>query len=103
MLLQNNQEIARVTTDEAGRFAITGLRGGQYNLVTLDATTPCRLWSEGTAPPSAKPSLQVYGGDLIRGQHFRVRNVITSPIFIGAAVGTAIAVPLALHNREPAS
>lgn len=103
MLLQNDREVASVTTDAAGRFAITGLRGGQYNLATLDAMTPCRLWSEGTAPPSAKPTLQVYGGDLARGQMFRARNIITSPTVIGAGIGTAIAVPLALHNREPAS
>ncbi|MCE9552171.1 MAG: carboxypeptidase-like regulatory domain-containing protein [Planctomycetes bacterium] len=103
MLMQNDHEVASVKSDENGRFAITGLRGGQYNLATLDAVTPCRLWSEGTAPPSAKPSLQVYGGDLARGQMFRARNILTSPTVIGAGIGTAIAVPLALHNREPAS
>lgn len=103
MLTQNDREVASVKTDESGRFAITGLRGGQYNLATLDAVTPCRLWSEAAAPPHAKPALQVYGGDLARGQMFRARNFFTSPVVIGAGIGTAIAVPLALHNREPAS
>jgi len=103
MLLQNGVEVAGTTTDESGRFAISGLRGGQYALATIDSVTPCRLWSATAAPPSAKPTLHVYSGDLIRGQMFRVRNFVTSPIFVGAAVGTAVAVPLALHNREPSS
>jgi hypothetical protein len=103
MLLQNGKEVASTTTDAAGGFRIAGLRGGQYTLATIDNMTPCRLWSQGTAPPSAKQSLQLYGGTLVRGQMFRARNVITSPVVIGAAIGTAVAVPLALHNREPSS
>jgi len=103
MLLQNGTEVASTTTDEAGRFSISGLRGGQYALATIDAVTPCRLWSEEAAPPSAQRVVQVYSGELIRGQMYRVRNFITNPIVVGAAIGTAVAVPLALHNREPSS
>jgi len=103
MLLRDGQEVASTTTDVAGKFAIEGLRGGKYTLATVDSVTPCRLWSEGTAPPSSQPALHIYGGDLVRGQMFRVRNFITNPVVIGAAIGTAVAVPLALHNREPSS
>ena len=103
VLVQNEQEVVRTVTDQAGRFAVTGLRGGEYSLVAGDEMTRCRFWTEGAAPPNAKEILQVYEGDLVRGQHFRARNVLTSPAVIGAAIGTAVAVPLALHNREPAS
>lgn len=102
-VLHQGQVVVSTTTDQAGRFAFTGLRGGEYTMAVNDEATLCRLWAEGTAPPSAKQYLQLYGGDVVRGQHFKARSVLTSPVLIGAAIGTAVAVPLMLHNREPQS
>ena len=48
-----NQPIANVVTDPNGNFAIDGIRGGMYQLVTPDGRTIYRLWAPGTAPPSA--------------------------------------------------
>jgi len=64
-----NHEIVRTTTDANGVFAAKGLRGGEYQLLTQDGSSSCRLWAAETAPPSAqKAALVVTGGDVVRGQ-----------------------------------
>ena len=64
-----NHEVVRTTTDENGVFAAKGLRGGQYELLTDDGVSACRLWAADTAPPAARPAaLLVSGDNVVRGQ-----------------------------------
>ena len=63
--------IATVTTDERGRFAIRGLRGGTYTIDSNTGGRTVQLWAPQTAPPSAQQGALVVAGKpgtTVRGQ-----------------------------------
>jgi hypothetical protein len=100
-------EVVRTTTDANGVFAAQGLRGGQYQLVTKDGFSMCRLWAPDTAPPAARPAaLVVSGNNVVRGQwgggpmHSWIGWVKAHPYITAGIVVTAIGVPLALADDD---
>jgi hypothetical protein len=105
---EQGQEVVATVTDQQGRFAVAGLRGGVYPIVTPQARRIYRLWAPGTAPPSAQQGAMIVSGDTIRGAGGQggLTSFLTNPLVIGGAVATAIAVPVAIHNsnrNRPAS
>jgi hypothetical protein len=109
--LQDDQgrEVAHVTTDEQGRFAVQGVRGGVHQIVTPQGRWFYRLWTTETAPPSAQQgALMVSGDETVRGAapHSGLKFWYTNPLVVGGVVATAIAVPVALtasQHHRPAS
>jgi hypothetical protein len=106
-----NFEVARTTTDANGVFAVRGLRGGQYQLMTDEGISVCRLWAPETAPPAAQPAaLVVSGGEVVRGQwgwmpgtgrlHQWAGWVRAHPFITAGAVAGAIAIPVALADDD---
>jgi len=101
-------EIVRTVTDQNGTFAAQGLRGGQYQLVTHEGISVCRLWAANTAPPAARPAaLVVTGNQVVRGQwgaagplHGSVEWVKAHPYITAGVVAAAIAIPLALADDD---
>jgi len=96
-VLQNAQEIAGAKTDAEGRFAIEGLRGGVYQVVTAQGSGVYRLWAPQTAPPSAEPAVLLVGGDVVRGQEGLV-YFLSSPWVVAGLITAAILTPLAMDN-----
>jgi hypothetical protein len=69
VLTQLDREIARTTSDREGRFEVTGLTGGVYQIRAANGTRFCRLWAPRTAPPAATDGvLVVSNSEVIRGQ-----------------------------------
>jgi hypothetical protein len=96
-------EVARTTTDANGVFAAKGLRGGQYEILTQDGVSVCRLWAPETAPPAARSAaLVVSGNDVVRGQYMGgwVDWMKAHPYITAGVVATAIAVPVALAASD---
>ena len=58
--------VARTKADEEGHYAVKGLRGGVHQV----NTTVTRLWTEGTAPASARSNLLTVVGRVVRGQNY---------------------------------
>ncbi len=58
--------VARTKANQDGHYAIKGLRGGVHQV----NSTVTRLWTEGTAPASARTSLLNVVGEVVRGQNF---------------------------------
>ena len=54
-LRTQNRSVAETHTNNWGQFVVGGLRGGVYELASADHSGVYRLWTEGTAPPSASP------------------------------------------------
>lgn len=68
-LLRNGVEVGTFSTDRQGMFAISGLTGGSYELVTGSTRQHYRLWAPGTAPPASRNSALVRSdGSIARGQ-----------------------------------
>ncbi len=66
---QGSKEVARATTDESGRFAVEGLRGGVYEVASGKTVGNYRVWDAEMAPPSAnEQALLVLGENGTRGQ-----------------------------------
>jgi len=101
-LWQWNREVAGTVTDRAGYFAVSGLRGGRYQLTAGTAQGAYRLWAANTAPPGARPAALVVAGDgrLVREQGPIVAWLRCHPWLVVGLATAAIAVPIAIHNAD---
>jgi Carboxypeptidase regulatory-like domain len=99
-LLAQQQEVAKATTAADGSFQVSGVRGGVYRVVTFQGDGTYRAWPQDAAPPAAKPKIVLTQNS--DGPNPIIR-VLTSPLAICAIVATAIAVPVALANRNHGS
>jgi hypothetical protein len=96
-----NREVAAATTANEGRFSIPGLKGGVYHVAAAEGHGVYRLWTAGTAPPSAQNDAIVY--TQYGYGPGAMKMFFANPIVIAGLVATAIAVPIALSNAHPAS
>lgn len=114
-LQQAGHEVAKTVTNEDGVFAVQGVRGGLYQVVSEGGVVSYRLWAPNTAPPAANQTAMVVTGEaILNGQYMPgcetghgggalawVRN---HPLLVAAGIATAIAVPLAIaDDDDPAS
>ncbi len=108
-LRNGEQELGVANTDQSGRFAFSGLRGGVYQVATADSQGVVRVWSPRTAPPAAQQGVMLVSGDgVVRGQMgFQgVGGFLSHPWVVAGVIATAVAVPVAVHNAnrdEPVS
>lgn len=69
VIKQGDKEVAKVKTDDKGVFRVKNLRPGTYTAAADNTVGSFRVWSEQTAPPSAKGhALLVLGQNGARGQ-----------------------------------
>jgi hypothetical protein len=70
VLKQGKSIVAETVTDQDGRFAVQKLKSGVYQVGSGATEGTFRMWSEQTAPPSAKSQgLLVLGENGARGQY----------------------------------
>ena len=115
------KEIAKVRTDQQGKFQVRGLRGGVHVVAAGGQQGVYRLWAPRTAPPAARQGLMlVPSTDIVRGQCGCGTSVGCGtpvcgkgcgfagiggwmdrhPVVTVGAIATAIAVPLALDDDD---
>ena len=113
-LRQAGVEVAAAKTNEEGVFAVQGLRGGLYQVVSEGGAVSYRLWAPNTAPPAANQSALIVTGEaVLNGQYghggghgYGIMSWVREhPLLVAAGVATAIAVPLAVadDDDDPAS
>jgi len=113
-LLSGGTEVAAVTTGTSGILQVSGLREGVHEIAVDSTTTSVRLWEQDGAPPHADsaacvvcpdecgpacPPKQPQRGPLKRA--FANYPLATTAL-IGAGIGAAIAIPIAV-SQKPAS
>lgn len=96
-----NKEVAQAKTDKDGHFSISGLKGGVYQVVAGAGRGVYRLWTGKAAPPSAQKDAIVY--TQFGGGGGGLAMLLANPIVVAGVVATAIAVPVAIANSQPAS
>lgn len=102
---QQGKLVTRTQTDEQGRFAVAGLRGGLYQVATAQGGGVYRVWTAEAAPPVAKnAALIVNDATVVRGMQDRcqggVLGFLGNPWVLGAIVAAAIAIPLCLDDDD---
>lgn len=112
-LVREGRAVAITRTDQSGRFALSNLSQGLYQVVVdgpknLSRRT-CRVWAPSSAPPTARAGVEMSLGEgIIRGQGpFPILSFPQAAAITGVAAG-AIAAPIIYHNvrsanRGPAS
>lgn len=99
-LRQINREVAATVTDKSGRFLVSGLRGGTYEIVAGQARAIYRIWAPNTGPPLARPSaLVVAGGQPVRGQG-PIGYWLGNPWVVAGLVAAAVTIPVVIHNHR---
>jgi len=105
--VRDGQAVAQAVAKENGAFEMKDLTGGLYVVGTAEGQQVVRVWQHGTAPPTAKKQILCVQGETVRGQlgsggglFGNGCSLLFNPWIIGIAVGTAIAVPLALDDNE---
>ena len=102
--LSGRERGATAITQEDGTFRFVGLRGGTYQVAFLDTSQTLRLWSAGTAPPSAQPAVQLATGPpTLRGQSppFRTGRQFYAAAAVAGLVGVGWAVWEAIDKETP--
>ncbi|QDU87681.1 hypothetical protein Pla175_10470 [Pirellulimonas nuda] len=98
------------TSNADGAFGFQGVTPGVYCLQQGDTVQACRVWTPETAPPNALSSvLIVPTGDAVLGQYSPphtnrflrgAKKVLAHPLAVAGIVGTAVAIPVAIHNAN---
>lgn len=92
---QNNKDIGRGVTDKTGTFAVSNLKTGVYTVASGNTSGAFRLWSEKSAPPSAKEQgLLVMGENGARG-NFGAYDGGWMFLFLGGVAAASLAVGIA--------
>lgn len=113
-IAQDGHEVIRVVTDAKGEFAVRGLRGGVYQIITPGRQGSYRIWAPRTAPPAASNGLLAVAGDsAVLGQYGPAAAggpmgavtgwIAAHPLMTAGIIATAIAVPLAIDDDDSAS
>jgi hypothetical protein len=97
---QLGKEVARATTDESGRFAFQGLRGGLHLVRAGQGAGLYRFWAAGTAPPNARPSVTMVDQITVRGQRPFREFFTSNAVILTAIVVAAVAIPIAVHDAR---
>ena len=101
VLYEGRKEIAKTRSDEKGRFAFEGLRGGAYQLYTVERQGMVRAWAPGTAPPDTSDSLLVTTQyQVVRGQ-YDLNSVLHSGVIpIIVVTAAAISIPIIVSDKK---
>jgi hypothetical protein len=103
LVSRQGEAVVRTETDQQGRFAVHGVNGGIYEVQTPAGTGVYRVWSPGTAPPSAVSEAMIVPDEaLIRAQSRggQALSWLANPWVLAGLVAAAIAIPLALDDDD---
>lgn len=101
LLLRQQQVVAVGQSDEEGKFAISNVRGGVYQIASGDRVSLLRCWTDGTAPPSAKEATLLQVSDVQRAQISPASCAALNPWVIAGVALAAIIIPIAINaNRD---
>jgi hypothetical protein len=103
IVVREGRPVATAMTDGRGEFSVGGLSGGVYHLASPGAERIVRVWTRGTAPPTAVDRVQlVASDDLVRGQWDANQWISLDTLTAIAIVAAAFAIPIAVHNAKRA-
>lgn len=104
LLSQDETQAVETFSDTDGSFRVPIQKSGIYAIYCNGQTMTVRAWNENVAPPKTRNSLLFVNQPTTRAQggfmssvSNRMTPILTNPIYIGAVVATAIAIPVTLE------
>jgi hypothetical protein len=95
------RQVGQAVTGRAGRFVMTGLHGGLYQLITPQSSRLVRLWTSSAAPPSARQdTLFLVPRTLVRGQSPRPYRFSSNAMLLGALVVAGATIPWIINGSR---
>ena len=99
-LLSEDREVAKATTDQQGQFAIPLAKGGVYQLRTTEGAALLRVWTNQTAPPSAREGvLLVSDREIVRG-NLGERGMLLPLIVVAGVAAVLVAAATTRHDAS---
>lgn len=102
-VVHKGKPVTVAETDKDGRFVLTGLQPGVYELHLAAGGGAYRVWAPRTAPPAAEQSvLLVQDNRVVRGLHQGAGHFgwLANPWVLAGIVAAAIAIPLAIDDDD---
>lgn len=99
VMTQQSKVVAVAQTDKQGRFAVRGLRGGVYQVQVGRQASAYRLWTERTAPPSARPAALMVGDSNVALGQNGGGGLGTAGTAIAVGAGTGVLIWGLDYNR----
>lgn len=101
VIKQGKTEVTRTVTDKQGTFVASNLKGGVYTVASGATEGVYRVWSESTAPPSAKgQALLVLGQNGARGQSGLFNGDLNTVLLVTTLVVASGALLFAVKAHE---
>lgn len=97
---QNGKIVGKTKTNGEGHFVVPRIGAGVSKVITDDATFVCRCWTAAAAPPASKEQLLVISQEGVERGQRPVGEIVTNPLFVGAVIAAAIAIPIAVHGSK---
>jgi hypothetical protein len=101
---QGDKVVTTVKTDDQGTFAVSGLRGGLYDVSSGKTSGQFRVWTESAAPSAAKETALIVLGE--NGTRGSIGGIGGGELLLLAGVLTAViisAITLSQVNDIPKS
>jgi hypothetical protein len=104
-VLRDGKVVAETRTEQAGRFAVSHLRGGKYVLAVTRADREqwsfYRVWTPKAAPPKANAVARLVPGEgIVRGQGPLPAVSFSEAALMAGVVAGAVAAPIIYHNAQ---
>ncbi len=108
-VVHNGKLLTVTETDNEGRFVLTGLAPGVYELHLAEGGGAYRVWAPRTTLPAAEQSvLLVQDSRVVRGMHHGAGHFghggnfgwLANPWVLAGIVAAAIAIPLILSDND---
>lgn len=93
--------VAKGKTDERGVFQLEAARGGLYQIATTKENVAVRLWTNRSAPPTAKKLAVVMHGDqkVVRAQDEALASIdLGTAALLGLGVATIVVTTITLNK-----
>ena len=104
---KDQTKVLRGQTDQNGRFRVPIEKAGVYAIACEGVSITVRAWRPTMAPPKAQDGVLCVLDATARGQGGfmagvgnRITPLLKNPIYIGAAVAAAIAIPVTLEAMD---
>ncbi len=98
---QKGRAVGTLSPDKSGRFQISGIHGGLFQVSAGRNAYMCRGWVAGTAPPIVRDQLLIVPEGIVEnGQRPFSDLFFADPVMVGLIVAAAIAIPIAVTKSR---